>query len=249
MKLSWYAKSHNKLLYHNRGHGLSFLIRHGIGFRPLGDLAGTPSVIEPPQEPHNTVVAIPEDLPLTEAEKSVLSIGLNFALIQKKSDEFTAKLDTEKFLRRVQVKAFFHDEQNTSGQPDKDEFESLNPRKSNWTPEDQFASVDLFVKKCRQDIRKLNFNQNIKCSNLTGEEGAALKRLRNRKYIVIKQADKGGAVAVWRTDLYKQEAARKLADTKFYTKVNKDLTLTNQKIIKSSTIWFLSNNFLEPPVI
>ena len=103
-------------------------------------------------------------------------------------------------------------------------------------PEDQFASVDLFVKKCRQDIRKLNFNQNIKCSNLTGEEGAALKRLRNRKYIVIKPADKGGAVAVWRTDLYKQEAARKLADTKFYTKVNKDLTLTNQKIIKSSTI-------------
>ena len=237
MKLSWYAKSHNKLLYHNRGHGLSFLIRHGIGFRPLGDLAGTPSVIEPPQEPHNTVVAIPEDLPLTEAEKSVLSIGLNFALIQKKSDEFTAKLDTEKFLRRVQ-------------NPDKDEFESFNPRKSNWTPsEDQFASVDLFVKKCRQDIRKLNFNQNIKYSNLTGEEGAALKRLRNRKYIVIKPADKGGAVAVWRTDLYKQEAARKLADTKFYTKVNKDLTLTNQKIIKSSTIWFLSKNFLEPPVI
>ena len=51
------------------------------------------------------------------------------------------------FVGHVQLKAFFHDKQNTSGQPDKDEFESLNPRKSNWTrPEGQFASVDLFVK-------------------------------------------------------------------------------------------------------
>ena len=122
-----------------------------------------------------------------------------------------------------------------SGQPAKDEFESLNPRKSNWTPpEGQFASVDLFVKKCRQDIRKLNFNHNIKYSNLTGEECAAFKTLRNRKDIVIKPADKGGAVVVWRTDLYKQEAARQLADTKFYAKTNKDLTLTNQKIIKDT---------------
>ena len=44
---------------------------------------------------------------------------------------------------------------------------------------------------------------------------------------VIKPADKGGAVVVWRTDLYKQEAFRQLADTKFYAKVNKDLTQAN----------------------
>ena len=38
-------------------------------------------------------------------------------------------------------------------------------------PEDQFASVDLFVKKCRQDIWKLNFNQNIKYSTQRGFDG------------------------------------------------------------------------------
>ena len=41
-------------------------------------------------------------------------------------------------------------------------------------------------------------------------------------------------ICVWRTDLYKQEAFRQLADTKFYAKVNKDLTQTNQKIVKDT---------------
>ena len=41
-------------------------------------------------------------------------------------------------------------------------------------------------------------------------------------------------MVVWRTDLYKQEAFRQLADTKFYTKVNKDLTQANQKIVKDT---------------
>ena len=41
-------------------------------------------------------------------------------------------------------------------------------------------------------------------------------------------------MVVWRTDLYKQEAFRQLADTKFYAKVNKDLTQTNQKIVKDT---------------
>ena len=39
-------------------------------------------------------------------------------------------------------------------------------------------------------------------------------------------------MVVWRTDLYKQEAFRQLADTRFYAKVNKDLTQANQKIVK-----------------
>ena len=58
--------------------------------------------------------------------------------------------------------------------------------------------------------------------------------LKTRDDIVIKPADKGGAVVVWLTDLYKQEAFRQLADTKFYAKVNKDLTQANQKIVKDT---------------
>ena len=183
-----------------------------------------------PLEQRYNVVTIPKDLPLSEPEKSILGKGLNFVPLTKKTDEFTVKEDTEKFLRRVKLKAHFHDKEKPSDEPQRDEFESLKPRKSNWTPLDgQFTSVDLFVKKCRVDIQKLNFNKNLKFSNLSKEEWTAHQNLKTRDDIVIKPADKGGAVVIWHTDLYKQEAFRQLADTKFYAKVYKDLTQANQR--------------------
>ena len=63
---------------------------------------------------HNTVITIPENLPLTDSEKSVLSKGLNFVPITKRTNEFTIKQDVEKFLRRVHLKAFFHDKEDDS---------------------------------------------------------------------------------------------------------------------------------------
>ena len=142
------------------------------------------------------------------------------------------------------IQPFFHDKQN-SGNTEKDEFESLAKRKSNWTPpEGKFGSVDLFIRKCRHDIRKLNFSQTIKFSNLNADEWAALKSFRSRKDVTIKPADKGGAVVVWRTDLYKQEAARQLADSKFYVRTEKDLTLDNQKVVKTTINELISNQKL-----
>ena len=183
----------------------------------------------------NTVVTIPENLPLSDSEKSVLSKGLNFVPISKKLDEFSVKQDVEKFLRRVQLKAFFHDKEDDSNTSDKDTFETLQVRKSKWTPpEGQFASLDFFINKCRHDINKLNFNRNTKFSNLSSEERAALQNLRKRKDIIVKAADKGGALVVWRADLYQKEALRQLSDTSFYAKVDKDLTSANQQIVKST---------------
>ena len=106
-------------------------------------------------------------------------------------------------------------------------------RKSKWTPpEGQFASLDFFIKKCRHDINKLNFNRSTgtKFSNLYSEEWSALKSLRKRKDIVIRAADKGGALVVWRTDLYQKEALRQLSDTSFYQKISLLLTNTPLKI-------------------
>ena len=72
----------------------------------------------------------------------------------------------------------------------------------NWTPPDgQFTSVDLFIKKCRVNIQKLNFNKSLKFSNLFKEEWTAHQNLKTWDDIVIKPADKGGAVVVWHTDL------------------------------------------------
>ena len=188
-----------------------------------------------PLENHHTVVTIPENLPLANAEKSVLGKGLNFVLISKKSDEFTTRQDVEKFLRRVQLKAFIHNKEDKSDSTEKDAFETLTAKKSKWTsPEGQFASIDYFIKKCRHDVHKLKSNCNTKLSNLSKEEWTALINLKNRNDLVLKAADKGGATVVWRTDLYQQEALRQLSDQTFYIKVNKDLTSANQKIVKDT---------------
>ena len=45
-------------------------------------------------------------------------------------------------------------------------------------PDGQFTSVDLFVKKCRVDIQKLNFNKSLKFSNLPKEEWTAHQNLK-----------------------------------------------------------------------
>ena len=61
----------------------------------------------------------------------------------------------------------FHDKEDDSNTSDtEDIFETLQTRKSNWTPpEGQFASLDFFIKKCRHDI-----NRSTKFSNLSSEE-------------------------------------------------------------------------------
>ena len=173
---------------------------------------------------HHTLVTIPGNLPLSNAEKSVVSKGLDFVPISKKTDEFTSRQDVELFLCRVQLKAFFHNKEGKSDSTEKDAFETLTAKKSKWTPpEGQLASMDYFIKKCRHDVHKLKSNCNTKLSK---EEWTALINLKNRNDLVIKAAHRGGATIVWRTDLYQEEA--------IVNKVNKDLTFATQKIVKDT---------------
>ena len=107
---------------------------HQIKAHKLEQLTGPSNTRDSPIESLSTVVTIPENFPLSDAEKSVLSKGLNFVPISKKLDEFSVKQDVEKLLRRVQLKAFFHDKEDDSNTSDKDIFETLQTRKSKWTP-------------------------------------------------------------------------------------------------------------------
>ena len=72
-----------------------------------------------------------------------------------------------------------------------------------------------------KNVNKLKFNLDTKFSNLSSEEWSALKnKKKNRKEVVTKAANRGGAVVVWRDDLYQREALRQLFDTSFYAKVD-----------------------------
>ena len=96
------------------------------------------------------------------------------------------------------------DDSDDSDTSDKDIFETLQVRKSD-SPRGTICLFRFFYQKCRHDIHKVKFNRNSKFSNLSAEEWAAHKNLSKRNDIVVKSADKGGAVVsvvVWRSDLY-----------------------------------------------
>ncbi|KAL9968922.1 hypothetical protein ACROYT_G021072 [Oculina patagonica] len=158
------------------------------------------------------VVTIPDDLQLTDPERSVLSKGLSYIPVKPWTDEYDTKADCERFYRRLRLTAHFDanpsepssvDSQPASVDESEDKsFESLKHKPSNWTP----------------PPGRLNK------TNLTKEEIAALASLRRRDDIVIKLADKGGAVVVWARQLYVQEAERHLSDANFYRQLSHDHT-------------------------
>ena len=105
----------------------------------------------------------------------------------------------------------------------------------------------LLEKRVLDKIRsnKRNVGQINESSNKRNEaEFSALKTLRVRDDIVIKPADKGGALVVWRADLYRNEAQRQLSDSAFYRQVEGDLTSTHQTTIRKTVINLISSGEL-----
>ena len=92
--------------------------------------------------------------------------------------------------------------------------------------------VDRFIDRCREEVCNIRFDkQSSKRSNISSTE---LQCLRKRDDIVIKPADKGGAIVVWRKDLYIEEANRHLSDETFYRKETRDMTRENFKIVEEA---------------
>ena len=60
--------------------------------------------------------------------------------------------DVKKFLRRVEVKAFFHNKEDDVNKPNKDTSETLQIRKPSWTSlEGQFAYFFTFYQGVSSD--------------------------------------------------------------------------------------------------
>jgi hypothetical protein len=89
---------------------------------------------------------------------------------------------------------------------------------------------DLYINTCRCKIEELNL-QPLRHHNLSADERRAITELKQRDDIVVKPADKGGAVVVWRKDVYLQEAQRQLADAKLYDTTDTGETEANHKCI------------------
>ena len=163
-----------------------------------------------------SVRKIPEDVPLSHDELSVLNKGLKFIPEKNTIDQFQTIHDTETFFRRLRLKAFFHNKiQNSQSCDDRSPTETLIDNlfstRSKWTPpQGLHSSLDYYIEKCRHEISMINYSKKIKTSSLTESKIDALEKLKSRDDIVIKPADKGGRVVVWNKDHYIEEGQSQL---------------------------------------
>ncbi|CAN7947414.1 unnamed protein product, partial [Ixodes hexagonus] len=160
----------------------------------------------------NTIVNL-SSVELSHSDLCLLRKGLSFCPDTNHINEYQLHLDLHNFARNLRLREHFHE--SVSSHP-------THPfrQSSSFTP---FASkdvnLDVYVRAVQKDVlvqckRK---NSNAKASNLQPDEKKSLEDLQQRDDIVIKPADKGGAIVIMDTTMYKTEALRQLNDTNFYT--------------------------------
>ncbi|KAL5015231.1 hypothetical protein ScPMuIL_009501 [Solemya velum] len=118
------------------------------------------------------------------------------------------KSDVQKFCRKLRLREFFGYDTSTDN--------SLVRNKSNWAPNrGRDSHLDCFIDTITKFpvTNSKNFKQNI-----SKAEQRALEKLKQDETIVIKEADKGGAIVIMDKDYYREKVLDQLNDGIFYKK-------------------------------
>lgn len=184
----------------------------------------------------NTLVNL-SDFQLTEAQTSLLNKGLNFCPTPGEPNFGDIRTDLDKLhlnLRRTQVFLqpnldidLTQGSTTTLSDPPKDYHNSDSPFKhykfqnpSKWHPPGP-PSLEAMIMLNEAQLSSYK-GSNPRYNNLSTAERNAIKELNNNKEIIIKPADKGGAIVILNTKDYIKEAQRQLGDINFYQKLDKN---------------------------
>ena len=94
-------------------------------------------------------------------------------------------------------------------------------------------------------MSQIDFGCRLTWHSLTYDDQPALRKLKNRTDVVIKQADKGEAFVVWK-DLYIAEGKRQLTEEQFYDKIPSAATQSSQQEAKTFINTAIESNQLSP---
>lgn len=163
---------------------------------------------------------------LSLEESKVLSLGLNFCPATGGYNEFTLIADLHNFERNMRLREYFFNRQPS------EQTNSALPSGKHWTPPTQRDKcLDLYIRAVQDDVLQAYKTRFPFRHNVTFKEAQAIKALASRNDIVIKPADKGGAVVVLNADSYIGEAQRQLDDTTYYRRLNDDPTAEFKRIV------------------
>ena len=164
---------------------------------------------------------------LSNEEIHLLKKGLKFTPTPK-SDLAGLEKDVKEFCRRLRLKEYFYesDENDTLDEDSR----PLARNKSNWNPKPKRNKMlDSCIDSLTTSTKELSQCHIKPCKdNLSKEERIALKQLQNNKDIVIKEADKGGAICIMDKTFYAQKMSDLLTDDSTYELIGEP---ANSKII------------------
>ena len=186
---------------------------------------------------------------LTPAQTKVLSRGLKFCPNPGHPDLSSYQADLDAFHLRLKRFLFFlkPKRNNQADQLDNTTYADLSQtnidydiigpdepfkhrkfkKPSAWVPP-PIAPLEFFISKNNLDLAKCKPKKRGK-SNISRDEQKALRELANNHNIIIKPADKGGAVVIQDRDKYVSEGLRQLSDRNFYEEKDSDLTKTHHE--------------------
>ena len=162
-------------------------------------------------------------LKLSQTHHDLLNLGLSFCPTPRHINPVKVCYDNEQFCRRLRLQEYFSNrkKENCSS--------TSNNKTKEWTPPDgrnQF--IDSFVNRARTYYD--NFVSSISHdtrSNLPNNQQSALKDLSSNNDIVIKEADKGGAITIINKEDYITDCNTLLEDNSTYHKTTTDMMQTH----------------------
>ena len=172
---------------------------------------------------------------LSETEISALSKTLKFCPTPPKTELSLIMDDVDEFIRKVKLRVYFMDDEEGDPSTDHEINKALRRKfkiKSKWVPPVHDEAIRSFRSAVKTDILDHKQKKRYK-NNLTLAERKALQGLKANKDIIIKNADKGGAVVVMNTKDYIKEAERQLNDENFYVKIPRDLTTDHEEQVRT----------------
>ncbi|CAJ0916116.1 unnamed protein product [Ranitomeya imitator] len=192
-------------------------------------------------------------------ELKVLNLGLSFCPAPK-WNAFQLERDLQQFYRNIRLKVHFentlpHIPNSLGSIPDREpgpsvSIDSLGLRNpSNFLPPRSNHAVETFVDLVDRDIKQTIHTQRLGLlpirHNLSTLEKRTLKSLQDNTNIIIKAADKGGALVVMNKSQYIGEIRRQLADTNTYKKIQSDPTFIIRKKIDNILNKHLENKTID----
>lgn len=177
---------------------------------------------------------------LSQTQLSALSKGLNFCPATGGFNEFQLFKDLDNFARNMRLREFFHD------RPAAEEARRPLPSDKHWTPPTQRDNcLDMYIKAVQRDVRAAYQKQMSFRRNMTNQEKKALEELASCPEIVIKPADKGGAIVILNKTDYVKEAHRQLSEPTFYKALPSDPTKDYRQIVEGTLSSLVQNKVIE----